>query len=121
MRGLPMIRRKNLKVADCPMEVSQFVTGGWFYVFLSYLNRFVYGFCLIWNSSSSRVWLKLFEQGINANPGALLYGSINQSIKHKFLLIFQYLLFRRLRHIFLFHYEFLGVRRLKLGVFSSSV
>jgi len=26
-------------------------------IFLSYLNRFVYGFCLIWNLSSSRVWL----------------------------------------------------------------
>jgi len=30
---------------------------GWLYVFLSYLNRFVYGFCVIWNSSSSCVWL----------------------------------------------------------------
>ena len=66
-----MIRRKNLMVADWPMEVSQFVVGGWFYVFLSYLNRFVYGFCLIWNSSSSHVWLLLFEQGINADPRAL--------------------------------------------------
>jgi hypothetical protein len=25
--------------------------------FLSYLSRFVYGFCVIWNSSFSRVWL----------------------------------------------------------------
>ena len=31
--------------------------GGSFYAFLSYLNRFVYGFCVIWNSNSSRVWL----------------------------------------------------------------
>ena len=44
--------------------------------------------------------------------------SINQT--QVFTHIFQHLLFRRLRHIFLFHYEFLGVRRLKLGVFSSS-
>jgi len=57
--SLPMIRKKNLKVADWLVEVSQFVTGGWFYVFLSYLNRFVYGFGLIWNSSSSRVCVAL--------------------------------------------------------------
>jgi len=55
MGGLPMVWKKNLKVADWPVVVSQFVTGGWFYVFLSYLNRFVYRFCLIWNLSSSRV------------------------------------------------------------------
>jgi len=47
--------------------------------------------------------------------------SINQSIKHKFLLIFQHLLFLFDDFIiFPFYYEFLGVRRLKLGVFSSS-
>jgi hypothetical protein len=28
MRGLPMIRKKNLKVADQPVVVFQFVTGG---------------------------------------------------------------------------------------------
>jgi len=39
--------RKNLEVADRLVEVFQFVTGGQFYVFLSYLDRFVYGFCLI--------------------------------------------------------------------------
>jgi len=50
-----MIRKENLKVADWSMVVSQFVTGGKFYVFLSYLSRFVYGFCLIWNSNPSRV------------------------------------------------------------------
>ena len=47
MRGLPMIQKKNLKVADWPVVVSQFATGGWFYVFRSYLSRFVYGLCLI--------------------------------------------------------------------------
>jgi len=51
------MRRKNLEVADRLVEVFQFVTGGQFYIFLSYLDRFVYGFCLIWNSNSSRVWL----------------------------------------------------------------
>ena len=52
-----MTRKEDLEVADWSMVASQFVTGGLFYVFLSYLNRSVYGFCLIWNSSSSRVWL----------------------------------------------------------------
>ena len=41
-----MMRGKDLEVADRLVEVFQFVTGGCFYVFLSYLNRFVHGFCL---------------------------------------------------------------------------
>jgi len=38
-----------------PWRCSSRLRGGWFCVFLSYLNRFVYGFCLIWNSSPGRV------------------------------------------------------------------
>ena len=52
-----MIRRESPEATDRSVEVFQFVTGGSFYAFLSYLNRFVYGFCVIWNSNSSRVWL----------------------------------------------------------------
>ena len=46
--------------------------------------------------------------------------NIDQSIKHKFLLIFQHVLFDDFIILFPFHYDFLGIRRLKLGVFSSS-
>ena len=35
----------------------QFVTGDSFCYFLKYLSRFVYGFRVIWNSNSNRVWL----------------------------------------------------------------
>jgi len=46
--------------------------------------------------------------------------NIYQSIKHKFLLIFQHILFDDFV-IFSFYYEFLGIHRVKLDVFSSSV
>jgi len=59
---------ESADVAEGRLEGCRLVYGGvpvchgrivlcFFYVFLSYLNRFVYGFCLIWNSSSSHVWL----------------------------------------------------------------
>jgi hypothetical protein len=38
--------KEDSKRVGWSVAVFQFVTGGWFYVFLSYLNRFVYGFCL---------------------------------------------------------------------------
>jgi len=66
-----MIRRESPEAVDRSVEVFQFVTGGSFYAFLSYLNRFVCRFYVIWNSNSSRVWLSLFEQGINIDPRAL--------------------------------------------------
>jgi len=52
-----MIRRESPEAADQFVEVFQFVTRRLLYVFLSYLNRFVYRFYVIWNSNSSRVWL----------------------------------------------------------------
>ena len=39
------------------VEEFQFVTGDSFVISLNYLNRFVYGFRVIWNSNSNRVWL----------------------------------------------------------------
>ena len=45
-RVLPMTWKEDLEVASWSMAVSQFVTAGWFYVFLNYLNHFVLGFCL---------------------------------------------------------------------------
>ena len=41
-----MIWRGDLEVADRLVGMFWFVTKGWFYVFLSYLDRFVHGFCL---------------------------------------------------------------------------
>jgi len=55
MRSLPMIQKEDVEIADWSMVVFRFVAGRWFCVFLSYLNRFVYGFCLDWNLSPSRV------------------------------------------------------------------
>ena len=52
-----MIRKESLEVADRFVEVFQLATGEIVLCFLSYFNRFIYGFCVIWNSNSSRVWL----------------------------------------------------------------
>ena len=52
-----MTQKEDLKVADCSIVASQVVMGDSFMIFLSYLDRLVYVFYLIWNSSSSRVWL----------------------------------------------------------------
>ena len=53
------------------MAVSRSVTGGSLMFFLVIRIRFVYDFGLIWNLSPSRVWLWLFEQGINVDPRAM--------------------------------------------------
>ena len=75
-----MIRRESPGVADRFVKMFQLVTGGQLYDFLSYLNRFVYGFYVIWNSNSGRVWLLLFEQDINRPQGLVMrYLSINQT------------------------------------------
>ena len=77
---------------------------------------FVYGFRLIWNLSPSRVWLWLFEQGYKCRP----WGNVMRHLSINQTQVFTHIpasTFRRLRHIFPFYYEFLGIRRLKLGVF----
>ena len=55
--GLPMILKRSAEVADWLMTVYRSVVEDSLMFSLVISVRFVYGFRLIWNSSSSRVWL----------------------------------------------------------------
>jgi len=55
--GLPMVVEEDAGVADWLVTVYQSVTEDSLMFSLVIRVRFVYGFRLFWNSSSSRVWL----------------------------------------------------------------
>ena len=55
--GLPMVMEKDAGVADWLITVYRSVVEDSLMFSLVIRDRCVYGFCLIWNSSSSRVWL----------------------------------------------------------------
>ena len=51
-KDLPMMQRGSPEAAGRYVEEFRFVTRDSF----NYLHRFVYGFRVIWNSNSNRVW-----------------------------------------------------------------
>jgi len=55
--GLPMLMKKSARVADWLVAVYRSVAVDSLMISLVIRIRFVYGFCLIWDSSFSRVWL----------------------------------------------------------------
>ena len=55
--GLPMVVEEDAGVADWLITVYRSVVEDSLMFSLVIRVRFVYGFRLIWNSSSSRVWL----------------------------------------------------------------
>ena len=55
--GLPMVKEKDAGVAGWLITVYRLLMEDSLIFSLVIRVRFVYGFCLIWNLSSSRVWL----------------------------------------------------------------
>jgi len=55
--GLPMVMEEDAGVTDWFVAMYRSVVDDSLMFSLVIRVRFVYGLCLIWNSSSSRVWL----------------------------------------------------------------